>query len=383
MAQHDLVIDNASGATVRADINNALTALGSTMKGTGAPSAPLAGMQWVEDDNPSGTVWTWKIYDGTGWISAGQIDTTNDRFIPTGLFSGGTTALPGFAPAGDPDTGISSTSGNTLSLSTAGTEALQIDSTQNVYIPTQGKLGLGTTSPAQRVHVSSSTAVDTYVRTSHSGATAGLDVGTGSDGNTFVYNRNNTSLSFGTNNLTRATLTNAGYMRFGQTSTNTPGAAPDNTQGACVGLDGTAHFSNTAGAGYIISANRAGNGWCIAFNRDGASVGSISVSAGATAYNTSSDYRLKSELEAITGAVAAVVATPVYRFRWNATPQAPKVMGFLAHEAQATVPEAVDGEKDGPRMQGIDQSKMVPLLWAAVQELAARVAAAEAQLANP
>jgi hypothetical protein len=78
-----------------------------------------------------------------------------------------------------------------------------------------------------------------------------------------------------------------------------------------------------------------------------------------------------------------VVATPVYRFRWNATPNEPKVIGFLAHEAQATVPEAVIGAKDGPQMQGIDQSKMVPLLWAAVQELAARVAAAEAQLANP
>jgi hypothetical protein len=44
MAHHDLDIANADGATFRADLNNALMALGSTMKGPNAPSAPVAGM---------------------------------------------------------------------------------------------------------------------------------------------------------------------------------------------------------------------------------------------------------------------------------------------------------------------------------------------------
>lgn len=152
MSQHDLVIDNASGASVRNDLNNALAALGSTMKGNGAPSSPLGGMQWVEDDNPSGSVWTWKIYDGADWIEVGTIDTTNNRFIVSGNFSAGSVSAPGLTPAGDSDTGLSSPSGNTLVLSTAGTEALRVDSSQNVVVAV-GKLGIGTAAPVAQNEV--------------------------------------------------------------------------------------------------------------------------------------------------------------------------------------------------------------------------------------
>jgi hypothetical protein len=102
-------------------------------------------------------------------------------------------------------------------------------------------------------------------------------------------------------------------------------------------------------------------------------------------YSTASDYRLKTDLEKLTGALDRLSALPVHRFKWVGYPAAPKVDGFLAHEAQAVVPESVTGTKDEvdaegkPIYQGIDQSKLVPLLVAAVQELAARVAALEAK----
>jgi hypothetical protein len=102
-------------------------------------------------------------------------------------------------------------------------------------------------------------------------------------------------------------------------------------------------------------------------------------------YSTSSDYRLKTDLEKLTSALDRLSALPVHRFKWVGHPTAPKVDGFLAHEAQAVVPEAVTGTKDAvdsdgkPIYQGIDQSKLVPLLVAAVQELAARVEALEAK----
>jgi hypothetical protein len=102
-------------------------------------------------------------------------------------------------------------------------------------------------------------------------------------------------------------------------------------------------------------------------------------------YSTSSDYRLKTDLEKLTSALDRLSALPVHRFKWVGHPTAPKVDGFLAHEAQAVVPESVTGTKDAvdadgkPVYQGIDQSKLVPLLVAAVQELAARVAALEAK----
>lgn len=116
-------------------------------------------------------------------------------------------------------------------------------------------------------------------------------------------------------------------------------------------------------------------------------IGSITRNAAGTsvAYNTTSDYRLKTNIEPLTAAVARLLQIPVHRFNWLADPTAPKVDGFLAHEAQAIVPECVVGTKDEvdaegkPKYQGIDQSKLVPLLLAAVQELAARVAALEAR----
>lgn len=83
MAQHDLVIDNASGAAVRADLNNALAALGSAMKGPNAPPAPTAGMVWVDDDTPSASIWTVKQYDGAEWIELGRLDISNNIYIPS------------------------------------------------------------------------------------------------------------------------------------------------------------------------------------------------------------------------------------------------------------------------------------------------------------
>lgn len=103
------------------------------------------------------------------------------------------------------------------------------------------------------------------------------------------------------------------------------------------------------------------------------------------AYNTTSDYRLKTNLEPLDMAVARLRQIPVHRFHFIGSEAGQKVDGFLAHEAQAVVPEAVTGTKDAvdadgkPIYQGIDQSKLVPLLVAAVQELAARVAALEAK----
>ena len=83
MPQHDLILDNGSGAAFRADANNALAALGSSMKGPSAPPAPLAGMVWVDDDTPSATVWTVKQYDGADWIELGRLDITANIYIPS------------------------------------------------------------------------------------------------------------------------------------------------------------------------------------------------------------------------------------------------------------------------------------------------------------
>jgi len=127
-------------------------------------------------------------------------------------------------------------------------------------------------------------------------------------------------------------------------------------------------------------------------------VGKISTSGSATAYTTSSDYRLKENVTPMSGATAQTKLLKPCNFDWIA---GGNVNGFIAHELADVVPEAVIGTKDAmmdeeyevtpateteaavmgtrsvPDLQGIDQSKLIPLLTATIQELITRIEALE------
>jgi hypothetical protein len=111
-------------------------------------------------------------------------------------------------------------------------------------------------------------------------------------------------------------------------------------------------------------------------------IGSISHNSTSTSYNTSSDYRLKENAAAISDGITRLKTLKPYRFNFKVTPKE-TVDGFFAHEVTA-VPEAITGTKDQVDADGnidpqsIDQSKLVPLLVAAVQELIVKVEALEA-----
>jgi hypothetical protein len=154
------------------------------------------------------------------------------------------------------------------------------------------------------------------------------------------------------------------------------------------GVQGSVHSGNFLSIGNTNSVagqfRREGtDGAVVNFQKSTTLVGNISVTGTSTAYNTSSDYRLKENVVALTGAAERVKALRPLRFNFTAAPGV-TVDGFMAHEAQAVVPESVTGvvdEVDGngdPVYQGIDQSKLVPLLVAALQEALARIEALEA-----
>ena len=133
------------------------------------------------------------------------------------------------------------------------------------------------------------------------------------------------------------------------------------------------------------------------FNNNGTECGKVRITGSNTvAYDTSSDYRLKENVVDLTGARARLDSLSVKRFNFIADPGI-TVDGFLAHEAQTVVPEAVSGTKDqiatqedvdhedanavgDPIYQGIDQSKLVPLLTAALQEAFAEIDSLKARI---
>jgi hypothetical protein len=145
----------------------------------------------------------------------------------------------------------------------------------------------------------------------------------------------------------------------------------------------------STGSGVLVcgTANNNTNGRYIEFKASGNIViGSITQSsASSTAYNTSSDYRLKENIVPLTGAADRVNQLQVHRFNFITDPDT-TVDGFIAHEAQAVVPECVTGTKDevdadgNPVYQGIDQSKLVPLLTAALQEALQKIEDLETRL---
>ena len=107
-------------------------------------------------------------------------------------------------------------------------------------------------------------------------------------------------------------------------------------------------------------------------------VGTIATFSSSTQYNTTSDYRLKENIIPLSDSIIRLKKLKPSRFNFIEDPE--RIMdGFLAHEVQDIVPEAVNGEKDAVDKngnevhQGIDQAKLVPLLVAAIQELEARV----------
>ncbi len=119
------------------------------------------------------------------------------------------------------------------------------------------------------------------------------------------------------------------------------------------------------------------------FRYQTSTVGSITTDGSNTTYGTSSDYRLKENLEYSFDATTRLKQLKPCRFNWIADENNKTVDGFIAHEVSDIVPEAVVGEKDAVddegniKPQGIDQSKLVPLLVKTIQELEARITTLE------
>jgi hypothetical protein len=264
--------------------------------------------------------------------------------------SAGTTSGTAIVVAGD-------TTGNLAFQTNGTTTAMTIDTSQNV--------GIGTSSPAALLSFGS--------------------LASGSSDGARIYLRNNTNeFAIGTNGFQSVYAGYEGHvwqtgsfggterMRIDSSGNLLVGTTGGQSSRIVTQADGTSIYGLTSN----MTAASGTRYHCI-FRESNTERGSITSNGSATAYNTSSDYRLKENIAPMTGALAKITQLKPCTYTWKVNGSIGQ--GFIAHELQAIVPDAVTGEKDAideegnAKYQGVDTSFLVATLTAAIQELKAIV----------
>ena len=249
------------------------------------------------------------------------------------------------------------------------------------YKDASGNVGIGTSSPSGasgrvlEVNGGSGQARfvlknDTTGSTSNDGSQIAL-VGA----QLVIQNREASDITFETNNTERARIDSSGNLLVGTTS-QLSGQNFRQTIQTTAG-QGTLALSDTANTSGFLYAG---------FYQTNTNIGVIARngSTNAVQYVTTSDYRLKENVQPMTGALAKVAALKPCTYDWKEGGY--KGQGFIAHELQEVVPDCVMGEKDAvdadgnPQYQGIDTSFLVATLTAAIQEQQTLITALTARI---
>ena len=256
----------------------------------------------------------------------------------------------------DSNTGINFAS-DTVNINTAGVQSLSIDSTGNLNAINHLRWG----------------SVDKFVFSYNGGSSSQVRSGIKFDGT-------NQQVDFYTSTNERMRLSSGGSLLIGRTTATSFGSLLQiksidvETNGDTTGMTFNRTDSNAA--------------WvAMRFYVQGSQKGYIQVNTGSVTYSTSSDYRLKENVVSISDGITRLKQLKPYRFNFKSD-SSTTLDGFYAHEASEVVPESVVGTKDAVDSegnidpQGIDQSKIVPLLTAALQEAVTKIEVLETRLNN-
>jgi hypothetical protein len=403
-----------------------------------------------------------------------SIGTPSDGTITNAklALTAGSAGTPTISPAADTNTGIFFPAADTIGFAEGGTEAMRMDSSGRllVGIETSRTQGYGDASSLQIEGTSYPKASIGLVNNSNNGDAPSINFGksrgTSVGSNTVVQNGDNLGLIFfsgadgtdmstggasiiaqvdgtpGSNDMpgrllfnTTADGASSPTERMRITSTgdllySTTSVSPHfNGDGLQITEDGRLLVGQSGQLCAIFGRNTS-NGEMIRFDRSGTDVGSIDVTTTATSYNTSSDYRLKENVSYDFDATTRLKQLKPARFNFITEPDN-TVDGFIAHEVQSVIPEAITGIKDEtetkekvvinvigqviaenieqsdweagkilneegksqypidstweaskivPVYQGIDQAKLTPILTKALQEAIAKIESLEARL---
>ncbi len=257
---------------------------------------------------------------------------------------------------------------------------------ERLRIDSSGNVGINETSPETTLHVENDNAhSSTFYLNSDATILAANKNSSGTRKSVLklesdaaiVYGGPGGTLIFSDRQDERMRIDSSGHLLIGMTSASTT------TQGMMFRPGQESSIFRNSGFNLLVGGAQSGQR-LIDFRHNGASIGHISKS-GTTgiSYNEGSDYRLKENAVAISDGITRLKTLKPYRFNFKADAST-TVDGFFAHELTA-VPEAISGTKDEvdennePVYQGIDKSKLVPLLVAALQEAIGRIEVLEAK----
>ncbi len=409
----DYVVDNDTGANVRTDLNNLFEAI---RQNNGYGSEPTVKYNYMWYANTSSSRMAFYKANATDRVEFISL-TDGSFFGPNGSaanpsYTFTNSASTGFYRSASNQIGVSNNSVNTALFKTTGTE---IKGKLEVA-PASGDADFDVKAPGS----TNDSAINLIADTTHT--TGGLTITRkqSANGNSEILhkgtgdlvldNDDKAEIRFKTDSTERwhisgndsdSSVSPAVDTRGSLISHNTTASGFLTTRGAVFwskndvfeGLSlvksgttwGTVlHINRLAAAGLPDNGNTTGR--LIEFNYNSGGVGTISTNGSATAYNVGSDYRLKENVIDLTGAITRFKNLKTYRFSYKNN-SALTVDGFLAHEVKEVVPEAVTGLKDevddkgDPVMQQMDQSKLVPLLTAALQEAIVKIETLETKVA--
>ena len=319
--------------------------------GNASPGAPLDihGTGTAAQFNGTGTNNAYVFFQNAGtskWrignlysAGANNFELHNAATATTALSFNGTTSKPTF------NTGINATGLDDQMLQVyGGSPSIRLFNT--------------ITSPTINGFVGMSTATNNFILGSASGD---MCIGTSTAGKIYIGS--------GTTTVSPAmTISNTGDVCIGKATydNTTPGISLTSIANGPLG-------SFVASSANVLLLNRqTTTGTIVTIRYNNATVGSISTDGTTTAYNITSDYRLKEDFIATKG-LEKVCAIKIYDFKFKNSEN--RMDGVIAHELQKIIPYAVIGKKDAINeegeieAQGVDYSKLVPILVKAIQEL--------------
>jgi len=256
--------------------------------------------------------------------------------------------------------------------------------TEKARLDASGNFGIGTSSPTDTLSVG----------TLGSGSNSIITIGASTTGTSSIYFGDGASaarfrgyfdyvhssdhLAIGTAGTERMRIDSSGNLLVG--TTTQLGQVTVNNGGSNTGLHVRQTSTSVSHVGGIIRNDYVTGGQTgkmLRFEQGtGGEVGSVTSTVTSTAYNTSSDQRLKNNIVDAPSASDDIDAIQVRSFDWKADGSHQKY-GMVAQELQTVAPEAVTGDADSDEMMGVDYSKLVPMLVKEIQSLRARVAQLE------